>query len=161
MTDEQAPPGRRDLRIGVRMSLAGDPGEMLADARAFESAEVHSLWADASDGDPYVTLAALAAVTWRVALVASGAPAASAGRATCERMARGRLVLAEELAQKGEHWVRADHLPLGRGPWREARAAATAQGATGIVVPNDPRLLDLLRNPDVADDRSDLDMAVG
>lgn len=143
------------------MSLASEPGEMLADACAFENADVHSLWADASDGDPYVTLAALAAVTWRVALVASGAPAASSGRATCERMARGRLVLAEELAQKGERWVKADHLPVGQRAWREARAAAAAEGATGIIVPSDPRLLDLLRNSDVVDDRSDLDMAVG
>jgi hypothetical protein len=34
-------------------------------------------------------------------------------------------------------------------------------GATGIVVPLDPRLLDLLRNGDEEEDRSDLGLAQG
>jgi hypothetical protein len=29
------------------------------------------------------------------------------------------------------------------------------------VIPNDPRVLDLLRNPDRVDDRSDLNLATG
>jgi hypothetical protein len=41
------------------------------------------------------------------------------------------------------------------------RASAAESGATGIVLPNDPRLIDLLRNPDVVDDRSDLNIATG
>jgi hypothetical protein len=147
------------LRIGVRVALAGDPGELFADARALEAAGAHALWVEAADGDPYVALAALAAVTWRVGLVASGAPS-GAGRATCERLARGRLVVAEEAARAGERWIRAE-MPAGREAWRAARADALASGATGIVLPNDPRLIDLLRNPDQDDDRADLNIAVG
>ena len=149
----------RVLRIGVRCTATGDAGELFADARAIESAGADSLWANAADGDPYVLLAALAASTWRVGLVAMGAPAA-AGRATCERLARGRLVVAEDLERSGERWV---HLPfpIGRDEWRAARAAALASGATGVVVANDPRLLDLLRNPDQTFDRADMNLASG
>src|SRR5205814_8693715 len=64
----------RVLRIGVRFALTSDAGELFADARAVESAGADSLWFDAADGDPYVALAALAAVTWRARLVAKGAP---------------------------------------------------------------------------------------
>ena len=145
-----------DLRIGVRFSLGSGPGELFADARAVESAGADSIWFDAADGDPYVALAALSAVTWRVRLVAKGAPR-GAGRATCERLAGPRLAVAEET---GERWTHAA-FPENRTKWREARAAATAAGATGITLPNDPRLIDLLRNPDQEDDRSDLNIAVG
>jgi len=153
---DPAPPAPR---IGVRLTLPGDAGELFADVRALEAANVDALWADAADADPYVVLAACAAVTWRVALVAFGAPNGS-GRATCELLARGRLVIAEDAARSGERWIR-QGFPESKLAWREARAAALKDGATGIVLPNDPRLLDLLRNPDVDDDRSDLDIAVG
>jgi hypothetical protein len=103
-----------------------------------------------------VLLAAFAAVTWRTRLIAKGSPS-GAGRATCEQLARGRLHAAEEL---GEHWIHAD-FPNGRDEWRAMRRAALDAGAVGIVIPNDPRLIDLLRNPDVDDDRSDLNIAVG
>jgi alkanesulfonate monooxygenase SsuD/methylene tetrahydromethanopterin reductase-like flavin-dependent oxidoreductase (luciferase family) len=148
-----------ELRIGVRFVVAGEAGELFADARAVEAAGADSLWADAADGDPYVLLAALAALTWRVGLVARGAPTAP-GRATCELLARGRLVVAEELARQGERWI---HVPFpnGRDEWRAARAAALEAGATGIVVANDPRLLDLLRNPDQTFDRADMNLASG
>ena len=155
MPDDQG----RVLRIGVRCGLTGDAGELFADARAIEAAGADSLWADAADGDPYVLLAALAALTWRVGLVARGAPTAP-GRATCELLARGRLVVAEELARQGERWI---HVPFpnGRDEWRAARATALESGATGIVVTNDPRLLDLLRNPDQIFDRADMNLASG
>lgn len=152
MTSEQAP-----LRIGVRLRLAGTPGELLADARAVEAASVDSIWVAATDADPYVLLAALAAVTWRVRLVAVGAPASPA-RATCAALAMGRLAVAEELT--GERWVHHD-FPASRAVWREWRDAAAAEGAMGVVIPADPRLIDLLRNPDSEDDRSDLNIAVG
>jgi hypothetical protein len=51
--------------------------------------------------------------------------------------------------------------PVGRTAWREALAACAEAGATGVVVGGDPRLLDLLRNPDAEDDRSDLRLAIG
>src|SRR3979490_2544221 len=56
------------LRIGVRFVATGAAGELFADAKAVEAAGADSLWIDAADGDPYVALAALAAVTWRVRL---------------------------------------------------------------------------------------------
>lgn len=146
-------------RIGVRLALTADARELFADARALEAAGVDSLWVDAADADPYVALAAVATATTGVRLVAAGAPA-SAGRATCEQLARGRLAVFEECVDRGERWMRVD-LPRGRDEWRALRAEAAAAGATGIVVPNDPRLLDLLRNPDQVDDRSDLNMATG
>lgn len=151
--------GLAALRIGVVLSLDGDPGELFADAKALEAAGADSLWVDGGAIDPYVLLAACAATTWRVGLVATGGKDGP-GRATCDRLSRGRLRDAESLAREGERWVRAD-LPADRAAWRKSRDAAVASGATGIVVPNDPRLMDLLRNPDQDDDRSDLNIAVG
>jgi hypothetical protein len=155
MAEEGSPP----LRIGVRFAAGGEAGDLFADARAVEAAGADSLWADAAEGDPYVLLAALAALTWRVALVASGAPHGT-GRATCARLARGRLVIAEESARRGERWIQTP-FPSGRDEWRAVRAAAEKEGATGIVVANDPRLLDLLRNPDQIADRADMNLASG
>lgn len=151
-----APPA---LRIGVRFALTADVGSLLADARAVEAAGADSLWADALDSDPYVLLAALAAVTWRARLVAKARPDAP-GHDTCAALARGRLVTAGELARSGERWIDSA-FPASRDEWRAMRTTATETGAAGIVVPNDPRLLDLLRNPDVVDDRSDLNIATG
>jgi hypothetical protein len=147
------------LRIGVLMGLDRDPGELFADARAIEAAGADSLWCDAKDCDPYVMLASLAAVTWRVRLVARGAPA-GAGRRTCEQLARGRLVVAEEAERTGERWTLVPY-PKDRAAWRETRRVAAADGQTGLVLANDPRLIDLLRNPDQEDDRADLNIAVG
>jgi alkanesulfonate monooxygenase SsuD/methylene tetrahydromethanopterin reductase-like flavin-dependent oxidoreductase (luciferase family) len=59
-----------------------------------------------------------------------------------------------------ELWVQVG-APTGRPEWKETLLAYEEVGATGVIVPMDPRLLDLLRNPDVDDDRSDLQMAVG
>ena len=155
MPDSDAQP---QIRIGVRFVLTEDPGALFADARAVEAAGADSIWVDASleHGNPYVLLAALAAVTWRVRLVAKGEPHAI-GREACKVLARGRLVAAEELT---ENWVHAQ-FPNGRDVWRSTRRAALEANAFGIVLPNDPRLIDILRNPDVEDDRSDLNIAVG
>ena len=145
------------LCIGVRFSLAGDIAEIFADAKAVEAAGADSLWFDGADGDPYVALAALAAVTWRVRLVARGASIGAAARETCARLARGRLVVAEE---SQERWTESP-FPASRVAWDELRAASTAAGLTGVVLPNDPRLIDLLRNPDIIEDRSDLKLSFG
>lgn len=51
--------------------------------------------------------------------------------------------------------------PDGREQWRDGLAAAEAVGATGISLPSYPGLLDLLRNADEEDDRSDLTLAQG
>jgi alkanesulfonate monooxygenase SsuD/methylene tetrahydromethanopterin reductase-like flavin-dependent oxidoreductase (luciferase family) len=59
-----------------------------------------------------------------------------------------------------ELWVRTA-MPEDRAQWRSSRDACAAAGATGLIVPADPRLLDLLRNGDEEDDRSDLLLAQG
>jgi hypothetical protein len=146
------------LLVGVRLTLAGDPGELCADAKAVEAAGADSLWIDATDGDPYVVLAALAAVTWRARLVARGAPVDVAARETCARLARGRLVVAEELAD--ERWTESS-FPASRAAWDELRTQSLAAGLTGVVLPNDPRLIDLLRNPDIIEARDDLKLSFG
>ncbi len=146
------------LLIGVRLTLAADAGELFADAKAVEAAGADSLWIDAADGDPYVVLAALAAVTWRVRLVARGAPADVAARETCARLARGRLVVAEETSD--ESWTESP-FPPSRAEWDVLRNASLAAGLTGIVLPNDPRLIDLLRNPDIIEARDDLKLSFG
>jgi hypothetical protein len=154
----EAVPAPAVLLIGVRLTAAGDAGELFADAKAVEAAGADSLWIDAADGDPYVALAALAAVTWRVRLVARGAPADVAARETCARLARGRLVVAEELSE--ERWTESP-FPASRVAWDELRSASLATALTGVVLPNDPRLIDLLRNPDIVEDRSDLKLSFG
>jgi len=155
---ESAVPAPAVLLIGVRLTPAGDAGELFADAKAVEAAGADSLWIDAADGDPFVALAALAAVTWRVRLVARGAVADVAARETCARLARGRLAVAEELSE--ERWTEAP-FPASRVAWDELRAASLAAGVTGVVLPNDPRLIDLLRNPDIIEARDDLKLSFG
>ena len=73
----------------------------------------------------------------------------------------GEKIAARVEAETGlEHWLlgAGSH---GRVAWRELREMALAAGATGVIVPHHPALLDLLRNPDQEDDRSDLQMATG
>ena len=157
MTEPTSAPAPAPLLIGVRFTLAGDSAEIFADAKAVEAAGADSLWIDAADGDPYVVLAALAGVTWRVRLVARGAPSGAAARETCAKLARGRLVIAEETK---ERWTESP-FPASRVAWDELRAASTAAGLTGVVLPNDPRLIDLLRNPDIIEARDDLKLSFG
>jgi len=154
----EAVPAPAVLLIGVRLTPTGDAGELFADAKAVEAAGADSLWIDATDGDPYVALAALAAVTWRVRLVARGAPTNLAARETCARLARGRLAVAEELSE--ERWTEAP-FPASRIAWDELRSASLTAGLTGVVLPNDPRLIDLLRNPDIIEARDDLKLSFG
>lgn len=52
-------------------------------------------------------------------------------------------------------------IPSDRARWTETMSAYTAAGATGIIVPWDPRIIDLLRNAGEADDRTDLLIATG
>jgi alkanesulfonate monooxygenase SsuD/methylene tetrahydromethanopterin reductase-like flavin-dependent oxidoreductase (luciferase family) len=59
-----------------------------------------------------------------------------------------------------DQWVRAAP-PAGREPWRAAIADATERSVGGLLVPAEPRLLDILRNPDDPGDRHDLQLANG
>lgn len=59
-----------------------------------------------------------------------------------------------------ERWVPTS-LPQDRAAWQAARADAAARGVRGLLVPADPRMLDILRNPDDPGDRRDLVLAQG
>jgi luciferase-like monooxygenase len=66
----------------------------------------------------------------------------------------------EKLTGAFERWA-AIKMPDDRETWRRVRREYEEAGATGIVIPLDPRLLDLLRNGDEEEDRSDLGLAQG
>ncbi len=70
--------------------------------------------------------------------------------------------LRAERSQDGEFelWVDAP-VPSGRAGWANMLAGLEAAGATGIIVPWDPRLIDLLRSGGEPDDRTDLLIATG
>jgi hypothetical protein len=165
--------GTPRVRIGIL--LAGqpeDPGQWLADGAAFEAAGADALWVDLTPEaglDPVAVIAALAAVTYRALLVlappASGAPADRA-LATVATLSRGRLrVLSGSYDQpyrldSAQRWVPAA-VPDSRAAWRAAVLDAGERGYHGLVVPADPRLIDLLRNPDDPGPRLDLHLAQG
>jgi hypothetical protein len=171
------------LRIGVGLAAPpAEPGGWLAEATAYEAAGVDSLWVEGGglspegeEADPWVLLGALAAVTWRVRLGAllvegPGRPVAAVTLATLARLGRGRLLLGRarpggttldvESGGAVEVWSRGAP-PPGRPAWAEALAAAAATGAGGLLVPAAPGLLDLLRNPEAEDDRTDLQLTYG
>ncbi|HEX6349232.1 MAG TPA: hypothetical protein VF160_07565 [Candidatus Dormibacteraeota bacterium] len=145
------------LQVGVRLPSGIDTGELLAEAGALEAAGAGLLWAAEDELDPITLLAAVAARTHTAALGLAEPPAGREKElATLRVLARGRL-----LVGLPEGWVEGQ-VPAGRQAWRELRAEHEAAGAAGILLAHDPRLLDLLRNPDQEDDRSqDLQLAQG
>jgi len=60
-----------------------------------------------------------------------------------------------------EVWARVKKMPDDREGWRRMHREYEDAGATRLVLPFDARLLDQLRNGDVEDDRSDLQLAQG
>ena len=158
------------MKIGAELRLGGDVGELFADARALEAAGADSLWVLArEDQDPWILAAALAAMTWRARLVVVGAVDRPQTRTTLVALSRGRLVIGERSGEavtvpdaEGviERWAVCE-LPAGRPEWKTLRTDRAAEGFAGIVLPNHPRLLDLVRNPDVEDDRPDIRLAFG
>ena len=158
------------MKIGAELRLAGEVGELFADARALEAAGVDSLWVLAREGqDPWVFAAALAATTWRARLVVVGAADRAETRTTLDRLSGGRLIIGERVGDAvaipdaegvSERWA-VSALPASRAEWKTIRVERASQGFAGIVLPNDPRLMDLVRNPDVEDDRPDLKLAFG
>ena len=137
--------------LKVAVELPGEfesAGEWLADAQAMEAAGAEALFVAAGRLDREPLLAALAASTWRCRLDLAGCSE------TVRLLARGREVQAEE------RWQRVP-APEGRDHWRRLHEEAEKAGAEGVLVPLGPRLLDLLRNADVEEDRSDLNLAQG
>jgi Luciferase-like monooxygenase len=145
------------MKVGVLFpSRFGDAGEFLADARAMEAAGVDSVWLDnTADGlDPVAILAAIAAVTTVLRLGLVDRHREPVRRIeTLNQLSRHRVV------DPAEPWRRVQ-LPADRDEWAQALQAAERDGV-GVLVPMDPRLLDVLRHPDDAIDRSDVVLAQG
>jgi len=149
------------MKVGVILpSRFEDPGEFLADARAMEAAGVDSIWMEDGDGlDPLLALAAIAAVTGqlRLGLLRSSAPLPNIEldrrMDTLQHLSRQRVIT------EHKRWRRVD-VPADRDTWARTLEQAGAD-VDGVLVPMDPRLLDILRHPDEAIDRSDLLLAQG
>jgi len=128
-----------------------DAGEFLADVRALEAAGAEMVGLEGDDPEQQVLLGAVAAVTHRIRLKVPGpGPGEMLGK-----LSRGRAIG----ETPGETWI-AIEMPPDRKSWSAALHEHEAAGATGVIVRWDPRLIDLLRNPE-PDDRSDLQMSVG
>jgi hypothetical protein len=141
------------------------------------------------DVDPAALTAALAALTFRSLLVSTLPESAGTARtlATISRLSRGRLrILARDDSGVGlpeigifhrvardrgpyvpgyggdedERWVWAPP-PESRTAWQETLRATAERGFHGLLVSADPRLVDLLRNPDDPGQRLDLHLASG
>jgi len=160
------------MKVGVLLpSRFEDPGEFLADARAMEAAGADSIWLEEGDGyDPMLALAAIAAVTGqlRLGLILPDSPSPSGGGSarafeTLQHLSRLRGIVG--VSQGGsvvsgtEKWRRVE-VPADRDAWARTLEQAKPD-FDGVLVPLDPRLLDILRNPDGAIDRSDLLLAQG
>jgi hypothetical protein len=149
------------MKVGVLFpSRFQDPGEFLADARAMEAAGVDSVWIEEGDGrDPMLALAAIAAVTGRIRL---GLIRTSTPRPNVEldrRMETLQHLSRQRVTTDNQRWRRVE-VPSDRDAWAKTLEQAQPD-FDGVLVPMDPRLLDILRHPDDAIDRSDLLLAQG
>lgn len=151
------------VMVGVLLDREPDTlGEWLADAAAFDAAGADALWVDCGPEprwDVLALTAALAVVTFRSRLVVTDANPDSRMLHTIGHLSRDRLVLVGA-ADDLESWVSVP-APQSREAWRTACADAAERGIPGLVVPADPRLLDLLRNPEDPGERHDLQLAQG
>jgi hypothetical protein len=132
-----------------------DVGEFLADVRALDAAGADTIWFADSEHDEIVVLAAIAAVTYKVRL-GTGIDGPGAAVDTLQKLSRGRVIAGYA---SGEIWTEIS-MPADREGWSAVLREQEAAGVTGIVVAWDPRLVDLLRNPE-PDDRSDLILSTG
>jgi len=129
-----------------------DAGEFLADVRALEAAGAKVIGLEGSGREQAILLAAIAVVTESVQLRLSDPDAIP----LLQKLSRGRIVTS---MPPGETWVEMP-MPPDRDSWTASLGAHEAAGAHGVMVAWDPRLIDLLRNPE-PDDRSDLLMSTG
>jgi hypothetical protein len=177
--------GGDEIKIGALL----DPepvriGDWLADAAALDAAGADSLWVDLGpepELDVLALAAALAVMTFRARLVVAPPGGMTDQRTvdTIGRLCQQRLALICDSEQGGvdlfrrvrgepgtfegpqmQRWVMVP-VPQGRASWQAALAAGEKRGARGLVVPADPRLLDLLRNPQQPGDRRDLQISQG
>lgn len=145
------------MKVGVIFpSRLDEPGEFLADARAMEAAGADSVWLEEDGGslDPLMLLAAIAAVTGQLRLgLIRPEPPSGMGFETLQRLSRQRVIT------DNERWRRVE-VPADRDAWAKTLEQAQPD-FDGVLVPMDPRLLDILRHPDDVIDRSDLLVAQG
>lgn len=134
-----------------------DAGEFLADVRALEAAGADTVWFEAATPEQWVLLGAAAAVTSRISIGLVRAADAGAEVAALGKLTGGRVLFEDKASS--EKWIDMP-MPPDRDSWSTALRDQEAQGVTGVVVPWDPRLIDLLRNAG-GDDRSDLVMSTG
>ncbi|HEY9288319.1 MAG TPA: LLM class flavin-dependent oxidoreductase [Candidatus Dormibacteraeota bacterium] len=150
------------MKVGVLFPAGFEsPGELIADARAMEAADVDSIWIneDAGELDPWLMLAAIAAATNDVRLGLLPGPPSELSTMderrvhTLQRLSRNRVVGSNERWQVVE-------VPADRAAWATI-LQQERPGVDGVIVPHDPRLLDMLRNPEQEIDRPDLALAQG
>lgn len=155
--------------------------EWLADGAAFDAAGADALWVEPDPPlDPLALTAALAAVTYRSLLIcAVASPAPAATLTTIGMLCHGRLrtlggdtgavrrIAGDPEGYEYRHesdgtqrWMSVP-VPDGRNVWRAALDNAVEGGFHGVLVPADPRLIDILRNPDDPGQRLDLNLASG
>jgi hypothetical protein len=142
------------VKVGVVMPTElGDAAEFLADVRALEAAGADMIAVEGGqrEADDAV-LGAIAAITHRVRLRVADGQAAG----VLDKLSRGRVVAGEP---DGEAWVEVP-MPPDRESWAAMLREKEAAGAHGVIVRWDPRVIDLLRNPE-PEDRSDLLMSTG
>jgi hypothetical protein len=141
------------IKVAVTMpATIGDAGEFLADVRALEAAGAEMVGLEGDSPDQAILLAAIAAVTERVRLRSSNPEPAE----ILVKLSRGRIVTG---TPAGETWVEIA-MPPDRDSWAATVREHEAAGVHGVIVAWDPRLIDLLRNPE-PDDRGDLLMSTG
>ena len=127
----------------------GDAAEFLADVRALEAAGAAMI---GMEDEEDVVLGAIAAVTHRLRLRVSERSRTD----TLRKLSRDRVSVGDP---EGEKWISVP-MPPDRESWVAMLRDQEAAGADGVIVPWDPRLIDLLRNPE-PEDRSDLLMSTG
>jgi hypothetical protein len=141
------------IKVAVVMpSEIQDGGEFLADVRAVEAAGADWIGLEGVGISEAILLGAAAAVTERIRFRAPD----SASAETLDKLSRRRVLSHDGV---DERWVEIE-MPVDRESWMAAMREHEAAGATGVVVRWNPRLVDLLRNPE-PDDRSDLAMSTG
>lgn len=150
------------MKVGVLFpARIGDPGELLADARAVEAAGVDSVWLedrDETEMDPLIALAAIAALTNELRLGILRDHSRDPDHDRKRRLQTLQQLSRERLIPASERWRQVE-MPADLEAWR--RLLAETDDDDGVIVPHDPRLLDMLRNADENVDRADLQLASG